>query len=199
MRRAHASVCAGAVALLMAASPVYAELVRPYDMGPDRNILTEPARGSFGGRAVSPIRRETVAYTGPEKPGTIIVDTSERRLYLVLDGGKALKYGVGVGREGFQWSGRHRVTRKAEWPPWTPPPQMRKRQPGLPAYMKGGPGNPLGARALYIGSTLYRIHGTSEPWTIGHAVSSGCIRMINDDVIDLYNRVAVGTPVVVTP
>src|SRR5690606_38234653 len=128
-------------------------------------------------------------------------NTGERRLYLVMEGGKAMKYGVGVGRDGFTWSGTHRITRKAEWPGWTPPPAMRAREKAkgriLPAHMKGGPDNPLGARALYIGSTLYRIHGTSEPWTIGQAVSSGCIRMVNDDVIDLYERVKVGAKVVV--
>lgn len=138
-----------------------------------------------------------VAYDGPHRPGTIVIDTSEKYLYLVEPGGKARRYGVGVGRPGFQWAGTHRVTRKAEWPGWTPPPQMRKRQPDLPAYMEGGPDNPLGARALYLGSTLYRIHGSNAPWTIGHEVSSGCIRMRNQDVIDLYERVGVGTRVVV--
>ncbi|WP_349360428.1 L,D-transpeptidase [Stappia sp.] len=149
----------------------------------------------------SPIRRQMVSYDGPYSPGTIIVDTSERRLYHVQENGKAMKYGVGVGREGFQWAGTHRVTRKAEWPGWTPPPQMRARARAkgqtLPAYMEGGPNNPLGARALYIGSTLYRIHGSNEPWTIGTAVSSGCIRMANDDVKHLYENVKVGTRVVV--
>ena len=146
----------------------------------------------------NPIPRETVDYNGPYGANTIVINTSERRLYYVLGNGKALKFGVGVGREGFQWSGTHRITRKAEWPGWTPPAAMRKRQPNLPAYMPGGPSNPLGARALYIGSTLYRIHGSNEPWTIGQAVSSGCIRMVNEDVIDLYEMVDVGTKVVVT-
>ncbi|RUT30947.1 L,D-transpeptidase [Arsenicitalea aurantiaca] len=145
----------------------------------------------------SSIPREIVAYSGKERPGTIIVETSERRLYLVLEDGKAMKYGVGVGRDGFRWAGTHKITRKAEWPGWTPPPAMRKRQPELPAFMPGGPDNPLGARALYIGSTLYRLHGTSEPWTIGHAVSSGCIRLTNEDVIDLYERARVGATVIV--
>jgi lipoprotein-anchoring transpeptidase ErfK/SrfK len=138
-----------------------------------------------------------VAYTGGEAPGTVVIDTNQRYLYLVLQGGMARRYGVGVGRPGFEWSGAHTITRKAEWPDWTPPPEMVKRQPWLPASMKGGPGNPLGARAMYLGDTEYRIHGTSEPWTIGHAVSSGCIRMRNQDVIDLYDRVKVGTRVVV--
>ncbi|GGE77410.1 L,D-transpeptidase [Stappia taiwanensis] len=149
----------------------------------------------------SPIPRKRVSYKGPYAPGTIIVDTGERRLYHVLPGGKAMKYGIGVGREGFQWSGTHRVSRKAEWPGWTPPPQMRARARAkgqkLPAHMKGGPNNPLGARAMYIGSTLYRIHGSNEPWTIGTAVSSGCIRMANDDVVHLYDNVNVGAKVVV--
>ncbi len=148
-------------------------------------------------RAGSPIRKQNVDYETNYKPGTIVVETGERRLYLVMEDGKALRYGIGVGREGFTWSGTHRVTRKAEWPGWTPPPAMRKRVPDLPAYMPGGPENPLGARALYIGSTLYRLHGTSEPWSIGQAVSSGCIRLTNDDVIDLYDRVQVGALVVV--
>ena len=150
-----------------------------------------------GRSMVNPVPRETVAYDGPYGAGTIIVDTSERRLYFVLGEGKALKYGVGVGRDGFRWTGTHHITRKAEWPGWTPPAAMRKRQPNLPTHMEGGPNNPLGARAMYIGSTMYRIHGSNQPWTIGHAVSSGCIRMTNDDVIDLYEQVSVGTKVVV--
>jgi len=164
-----------------------------------REFETDPALFKSGqtGRSYTPIRREDIAYRGPYGPKTLIVDTSERRLYYVYAEGKALKYGIGVGREGFQWAGTNRISRKAEWPGWTPPPQMRKRQPGLPVHMKGGPNNPLGARALYIGSTYFRIHGSNEPWTIGHAVSSGCFRMTNEDVIDLYDRVAVGTKVVV--
>jgi lipoprotein-anchoring transpeptidase ErfK/SrfK len=160
--------------------------------GPQR----QPANAG-GVATVSPIPRETVRYAGPEKPGTIIVNSPERRLYLVLDDGTALRYGVGVGRPGFEWGGIHRVTRKEEWPGWTPPAQMRKRRPDLPAYMSGGIQNPLGARAMYLGSTLYRIHGSNEPQTIGQAVSSGCIRMSNDDVTDLYDRVKVGTKVVI--
>lgn len=156
------------------------------------------APGSFiGGPRVSAIPRQTVSYRSRYKPGTIVISTKERRLYLVLPGGKALKYGVGVGRPGFQWGGVKRVSRKAEWPGWTPPPQMRRRRPDLPRYMKGGIDNPLGARALYLGSSLYRIHGSNEPQTIGRAVSSGCFRMTNDDVEDLYKRVRVGTLVVV--
>jgi lipoprotein-anchoring transpeptidase ErfK/SrfK len=138
-----------------------------------------------------------VAYQTREPAGTIVIDTEARYLYLVLGEGRAKRYGVGVGRPGFEWAGVHTITRKAEWPDWTPPPEMRKRQPGLPVSMAGGIGNPLGARAMYLGSTLYRIHGSNEPWTIGHAVSSGCIRMRNEDVSDLYDRVKVGTRVIV--
>ena len=166
------------------------------------DIQAVMARGAQAkGASYSPIRRETVAYDGPYSPGTIVVNTTERRLYLVEQDGKALKYGIGVGREGFTWSGTDRISRKAEWPGWTPPEVMIAREKAkghiLPAYMKGGIGNPLGARALYIGGRIYRIHGSNEPWTIGHAVSSGCIRLTNDDIIDLYNRVDVGTKVVV--
>ncbi len=168
-----------------------------------RSWLEFDQRGGGGGSSGvgrsqrNPVPREIVRYDGPEGPDTIIVSTSERRLYYVLGDGTAIKYGVGVGREGFQWSGRHKVTRKAEWPGWTPPAAMRKRQPHLPAYMEGGPNNPLGARALYIGSTLYRIHGSNEPWSIGQAVSSGCIRMANEDVTHLYEQVRIGTRVIV--
>ena len=140
---------------------------------------------------------QTVPYTGAEPPGTIIVDTVNRFLYLILPNNRALRYGVGVGRPGFEWAGVHTVTRMAEWPDWRPPEEMRERVPGLPTFMAGGINNPLGARALYLGSTLYRIHGSNEPWTIGMAVSSGCIRMRNEDVVDLYNRVSVGTRVIV--
>jgi len=149
------------------------------------------------GRIYRRIPRETVSYDSKFRAGTIIVNTKQRRLYYILSAGRALKYAIGVGRPGFQWSGTHRITRKAEWPGWTPPPQMRKRQPGLPRYMPGGPNNPLGARAMYIGSTIYRIHGSNEPWTMGRAVSSGCIRMTNEDVKHLYRQVKVGTRVVV--
>ena len=141
--------------------------------------------------------RQFVAYNGDEKPGTIIVDTPDKFLFLVEDRGKALRYGIGVGRPGFTWSGVKTITAMKEWPDWTPPPEMIERQPGLPRFMPGGLGNPLGARALYLGSTLYRIHGSNEPWTIGQNVSSGCIRMRNEDVEDLYNRVKIGTKVVI--
>jgi lipoprotein-anchoring transpeptidase ErfK/SrfK len=141
--------------------------------------------------------RQLVPYSGGETPGTVIVDTTNKFLYLVEDGGKALRYGIGVGRPGFLWSGIKSVTVKREWPDWRPPAEMIARRPDLPRFMPGGVDNPLGARALYLGSSLYRIHGSNEPWTIGTNVSSGCIRMRNDDVTDLYERVKVGTKVVV--
>ncbi|MCB1508733.1 MAG: L,D-transpeptidase [Hyphomicrobiaceae bacterium] len=147
--------------------------------------------------AYTPIPRSEIAWYGSEAPGTIIINTTERRLYLVQGDGTAIRYGIGVGRPGFEWSGRERITRMAEWPTWTPPEEMRQRQPGLPESMPGGVENPLGARALYLGGTLYRIHGSNEPWTIGQAVSSGCIRMTNDDVVDLYERVRIGAEVIV--
>jgi lipoprotein-anchoring transpeptidase ErfK/SrfK len=140
---------------------------------------------------------QTVAYNGPEKPGTIVIDTPSRFLYLVLEGGQAKRYGIGVGRQGFTWRGVEQITSKREWPDWIPPDEMRARRPDLPHFMAGGPDNPLGARAMYLGSSLYRIHGSNEPWTIGTAVSSGCIRMRNEDVIDLYGRIKLGTKVVV--
>jgi lipoprotein-anchoring transpeptidase ErfK/SrfK len=142
-------------------------------------------------------QRQVVAYQGGEKPGTVIIDTPRRFLYLVQENGHAVRYGIGVGRPGFTWAGVKEISSKREWPDWTPPPEMLKRRPDLPHHMAGGPENPLGARALYLGSSLYRIHGSNEPWTIGTAVSSGCIRMRNEDVIDLYERVRVGTKVVV--
>jgi lipoprotein-anchoring transpeptidase ErfK/SrfK len=146
---------------------------------------------------MSAIAREQVAYNGPYGAGTIVVSTAERRLYYVLGGGQALRYGVGVGRPGFTWGGVQTITMKREWPDWRPPAQMLRRRPDLPRHMKGGIDNPLGARALYLGSSEYRIHGSNEPDTIGQAVSSGCIRMTNDDVKDLYERVAVGAKVFV--
>jgi lipoprotein-anchoring transpeptidase ErfK/SrfK len=152
---------------------------------------------SYYGGGSGPIPRELVSAPGGLAPGTIYISTTERRLYLILGNGEALRYGIGVGRDGFGWSGSHRITAKKEWPGWTPPKEMRARRPDLPAYLPGGIENPLGARAMYLGSTLYRIHGSNEPETIGHAVSSGCIRMTNEDVVDLYNRVHVGTMVMV--
>jgi len=145
------------------------------------------------------LRPQVVPYVGHERPGTVIIDTPNTYLYLVMNGGRALRYGIGVGRDGFRWSGTQSITRKSEWPDWTPPPEMVQRQPYLPRFMAGGTQNPLGARAMYLGNTMYRIHGTNDPTTIGKRVSSGCIRMTNDDVIDFYGRVGVGTKVVVLP
>jgi lipoprotein-anchoring transpeptidase ErfK/SrfK len=152
---------------------------------------------NFSVGASSPIPRQTVSLASNYAPGTILINTAERRLYLVLANGQALRYGIGVGRDGFRWAGTHRISAKKEWPSWTPPSQMLARRPDLPRHMAGGIDNPLGARAMYLGSTLYRIHGSNEPETIGQAVSSGCFRMSNEDVTDLYSRVSIGTPVVV--
>jgi lipoprotein-anchoring transpeptidase ErfK/SrfK len=152
---------------------------------------------NFGYSGSGSIPRTVVSFDGRYAPGTIIINTAERRLYLVLGNGQALRYGIGVGRDGFRWSGVHHITAKKEWPSWTPPAQMRARRPDLPRYMQGGINNPLGSRAMYLGSTLYRIHGSNEPETIGQAVSSGCFRMTNEDVQDLYNRVSVGATVIV--
>jgi lipoprotein-anchoring transpeptidase ErfK/SrfK len=143
------------------------------------------------------LQRQMVSYRTSEAPGTVIVQSSERFLYVVQPNGRAIRYGIGVGRDGFRWQGLLRITRKQEWPDWTPPPEMIERQPYLPRFMAGGPGNPLGARALYLGTTVYRIHGTNQPQTIGTAVSSGCFRLVNADVIDLYDRIPVGTKVIV--
>jgi len=159
----------------------------------DESQLGYPARPAMSPRFLP----QEVIYEGSEKPGTVIINTRERHLYLVREGGRATRYGIGVGRPGFTWAGVHHISQKREWPDWVPPPEMLKRRPDLPRHMEGGPDNPLGARAMYLGSTLYRIHGSNEPWTIGQAVSSGCIRMRNEDVIDLYSRVKVGTRVVV--
>jgi lipoprotein-anchoring transpeptidase ErfK/SrfK len=145
------------------------------------------------------LRRQVVAYPTREAPGTIVIDTANTYLYYVVGGGRAIRYGIGVGREGFTWSGVRSVERKVEWPDWIPPAEMIARQPYLPRFMAGGPGNPLGARAMYLGGTLYRIHGTNQPTSIGKHVSSGCIRLVNEDAIDLFNRVNVGTKVVVLP
>ena len=142
-------------------------------------------------------QKQAVLYRTTEAPGTIIISTAERHLYLIQPGGRALRYGIGVGRDGFQWQGLLSITKKAEWPDWTPPPEMIARQPYLPRFMAGGPGNPLGARAMYLSGTVYRIHGTHQPWTIGTKISSGCFRLVNADVADLYDRVPVGTKVVV--
>jgi lipoprotein-anchoring transpeptidase ErfK/SrfK len=181
----------------MAAAPA-AQAQAPLSFAALLNIDPVPS-SNYGTaqRAYDPIPREIVNYPTKHAPGTIVVSSAERRLYLVLPGGKALRYGVGVGRPGFEWKGEQRITMKREWPDWRPPAEMLKRRPDLPRYMPGGEDNPLGARAMYLGSSIYRIHGSNEPDTIGSAVSSGCIRMTNEDVTDLYERVKVGARVVV--
>jgi lipoprotein-anchoring transpeptidase ErfK/SrfK len=163
------------------------------------DIGDEPGRISSEEATITdgPFARQVVFFRSNEAPGTLVVHTSERFIYVVMGNSRALRYGLGVGREGFQWSGLVKISRKAEWPDWTPPPEMIARQPYLPRFMAGGPGNPMGARALYLGSTIYRIHGTNQPETIGHAVSSGCFRLANGDVIDLFERVPVGTKVII--
>jgi len=172
--------------------PEYLPPVDPQAVG-EPEAAIEPARPGFDPR----FEKQLVDYHSNEKPGTIVIDTPNKFLYLVQDGGRAMRYGVGVGRPGFTWAGVKTITAKREWPAWTPPKEMLARRPDLPRHMEGGPQNPLGARAMYLGSSLYRIHGSNEPWTIGTNVSSGCIRMRNEDVIDLYSRVGVGTKVVV--
>jgi lipoprotein-anchoring transpeptidase ErfK/SrfK len=185
MRSALAAATAAFLALTAAAPQAQAFV----DRGPIADFFNQ-----FSYQAIP---REVVRYSGGEKPGTVVVSTGQRRLYYVLPGGQAIRYGVGVGRQGFSWSGVKSVTMKKEWPSWRPPAQMLRRRPDLPRFMAGGQENPLGARALYLGSSLYRIHGSNEAETIGSAVSSGCIRMTNRDVVDLYERVRVGTKVVV--
>jgi lipoprotein-anchoring transpeptidase ErfK/SrfK len=186
-----------AFAILFAAMILLAGAGGATAQGYDTGDIMRPNSFFGGGGGSSPIPRTTVSFQSQYAPGTIIVNTAERRLYLVLPNGQALRYGIGVGRDGFRWGGVHRISAKKEWPSWTPPSQMLARRPDLPRHMAGGVDNPLGARAMYLGSTLYRIHGSNEPETIGQAVSSGCFRMTNDDVTDLYGRVGVGTTVVV--
>jgi len=204
--RVFRSFAAGlaAFSIMSMALPAQADTFRPgWRFAPPPGITLTNGRPQHalalqGNAHVAPIYlRQVVPYATRERAGTIVIDTGAHFLYLVLGDGQALRYGIGVARDGSEWSGSHRVTRKAEWPRWTPPAEMRKRQPGLPAFMEGGLNNPLGARALYLGSTLYRIHGTNEPWSIGRNVSSGCIRMTNADVIDLYERVQLNSRVVV--
>jgi lipoprotein-anchoring transpeptidase ErfK/SrfK len=174
------------------------QLLQPPPPPPQMYVHGNPAGAEPAQPAVDPrYMKQMVSYNGTEKPGTVVIDTPSRFLYLVQSDGKAMRYGIGVGRPGFTWAGVKTVSQKREWPDWRPPEEMLKRRPDLPTYMAGGPNNPLGARALYLGSSLYRIHGSNEPWTIGQSVSSGCIRMRNEDVIDLYERVKVGTKVVV--
>jgi lipoprotein-anchoring transpeptidase ErfK/SrfK len=189
------------LAICLVATPGSAQFGRPFWLRDTTPTIEDAAPGQEPApeaKAVPEIyRRQPVFYRSDEAPGTIIIDTSERFLYLIQPNNVALRYGIGVGRDGFQWNGLLKITRKAEWPDWTPPAEMIERQPYLPRFMAGGPGNPMGARALYLGNTVYRIHGTNAPDTIGHAVSSGCFRLVNEQIIDLYERVPVGTKVIV--
>ncbi|CAN5361340.1 hypothetical protein BH11PSE4_BH11PSE4_33870 [soil metagenome] len=197
------SVLIATAALIAFAAPATARTRHPQPQAqPDFQVDDSPSFSNFfsnlgNGGGSGPIPRTVVNIDTRYAPGTIIVNTSERRLYLVQANGQALRYGIGVGRDGFRWGGVHKITAKKEWPSWTPPSQMLARRPDLPRHMAGGIDNPLGARAMYLGSTLYRIHGSNEPETIGQAVSSGCFRMTNEDVTDLYNRVSVGATVIV--
>jgi lipoprotein-anchoring transpeptidase ErfK/SrfK len=184
--------------LTLGAAPTHSAPLYPFGyQAPQVQQAPQVEEDSEGFELPARFKRQVVAYSGPEAPGTIIVDTPNTYLYFVLGNGRAIRYGIGVGREGFTWSGVQQISRKSEWPDWHPPAEMLARQPYLPRFMAGGPGNPLGARAMYLGGTIYRIHGTNNPSTIGGRVSSGCIRMTNEDVTDLYSRVTVGTKVIV--
>jgi lipoprotein-anchoring transpeptidase ErfK/SrfK len=178
---------------------LFASFLAPSAFAQGREVVDQPGLiASPDDEQLDPKWQKTVVfYRTAEAPGTVIVQTNERFLYVIQAGGRALRYGIGVGRDGFQWQGLVKITRKMEWPDWTPPEEMIARQPYLPRWMAGGPGNPLGARALYLGTTVYRIHGTNQPQTIGTAVSSGCFRLTNPDVSDLYDRIPVGTKVVI--
>jgi lipoprotein-anchoring transpeptidase ErfK/SrfK len=201
----RAAVAAAIVGSMLASSAAFGQsLGYAPSSGAQRSIFQQVIRDSDldakqGTALPAHLRRQVIAYQGREVPGAVIIDTPNTRLLYVIGQGRAISYGIGVGREGFTWSGVQSIVRKAEWPDWIPPTEMLQRQPYLPRLMAGGPGNPLGARALYLGGTIYRIHGTNAPETIGMRVSSGCIRMLNEDVIDLYGRVNVGTKVVVLP
>jgi lipoprotein-anchoring transpeptidase ErfK/SrfK len=197
-RVAAIAISCGFIAVA-SATAVFAQSASPAQMRETMNVGDEPGRVSTAEVVITdgPFKRQLVFFRTNEPAGTLVIHTSERFLYLVLGNNRALRYGIGVGREGFTWSGLVKISRKAEWPDWTPPPEMIQRQPYLPRFMAGGSGNPMGSRALYLGSTIYRIHGTNQPETIGHAVSSGCFRLTNGDVIDLYERVPLGTKVVI--
>jgi lipoprotein-anchoring transpeptidase ErfK/SrfK len=192
-------IAIAAGALVLAAVPAAAQFFRPPAGIPQPTVQdVDPGqeRGSVDAVPYE-FRKQPVFFRSQETPGTVVVDTSERFLYLIQSPTRAIRYGIGVGRDGFTWTGILKVTRKSEWPDWTPPEEMIQRQPYLPRWMAGGPGNPMGARAMYLGSTVYRIHGTNAPETIGQAVSSGCFRLVNDDIVDLYERVQVGAKVIV--
>ena len=195
------SIWIAAALLSLVSTQAWAEQGKPFSFFEPATEVEDVApgvdHGSSNNNLPSDFQRQAVFYRSQQPPGTIIVETSERHLYLIESETRALRYGIGVGRDGFTWTGLLKITRKVEWPDWRPPPEMIERQPYLPRFMAGGPGNPLGARAMYLGNTVYRIHGTNAPETIGHAVSSGCFRLVNDDVADLYDRVAVGAHVIV--
>jgi lipoprotein-anchoring transpeptidase ErfK/SrfK len=209
IKHAYLKVVAAVVTIAAAtaiSTGASADPVNPFEalFGPLRPQVQAPAYAAPAEDAKdsdlrADLRRQVVNYRTSEAPGTIIIDTPNTFLYLVMPGGKAMRYGIGVGREGFTWSGTKTIERKAEWPDWTPPPEMIQRQPYLPRFVAGGDGNPMGARGMYLSGSVYRIHGTNAPESIGTQVSSGCIRLVNEDVIDLYNRVHVGTKVVVLP
>jgi lipoprotein-anchoring transpeptidase ErfK/SrfK len=209
IKHAYLKVAAAVVTIAAAtaiSTGASADPVNPFEalFGPLRPQVQAPAYAAPAEDAKdsdlrADLRRQVVNYRTSEAPGTIIIDTPNTFLYLVMPGGKAMRYGIGVGREGFTWSGTKTIERKAEWPDWTPPPEMIQRQPYLPRFVAGGDGNPMGARGMYLSGSVYRIHGTNAPESIGTQVSSGCIRLVNEDVIDLYNRVHVGTKVVVLP
>jgi lipoprotein-anchoring transpeptidase ErfK/SrfK len=190
---------AALAAVLVAPAASLAQPKPPASIQETMDVGDEPGRISTEEVSITdgPYARQMVLFRSGEAPGTVVIHTSERFLYIVQGNGRALRYGIGVGREGFQWSGQVQVSRKAEWPDWRPPPDMLQRQPYLPRFMAGGPGNPMGARAMYLGSTVFRIHGTNQPETIGEAISSGCFRLANGDVIDLYSKVPLGTKVVI--
>lgn len=192
-------VSVGLIAGALALSPVSASAQAYPSMSQYAPQVDPSGNAATDGDLASSLRRQVVNYSSDEPAGTIVIDTPHTFLYLVLGGGKAMRYGIGVGREGFTWSGTETIVRKAEWPDWIPPTEMVARQPYLPRFVAGGPGNPLGARAMYLGNTDYRIHGTNDPSSIGKHMSSGCIRLLNADVIDLYGRVGMGTKVVVLP
>ncbi|RBP17680.1 lipoprotein-anchoring transpeptidase ErfK/SrfK [Roseiarcus fermentans] len=187
-----AAVAIAAAAAFLPGAVAMAEQV-DMNVGEQPGHVPTPEENQLSGA----FERQEVFFRTTEAPGTIIIDSKNRFLYLVQPDNRALRYGIGVGRDGFQWQGVEKISRKQEWPDWRPPPEMIERQPYLPRFMAGGPGNPLGPRAMYLGKTVYRIHGTNQPQTIGHAVSSGCFRLVDDDIVDLYDRVPVGTKVVI--
>ena len=191
LRRLLGLTLVAAAGLTLSITQSSAQMQRP-DVGDEPGLIADDSI-----ELPPEFQKQMVLYRTTEPPGTIIISTNERYLYLVQGNGRAMRYGIGVGRDGFQWQGLVKISRKAEWPDWTPPAEMIQRQPYLPRFMAGGPGNPMGARALYLGATVYRIHGTNRPDTVGTAVSSGCFRLVNADVSDLYERVPVGTKVVI--